>query len=82
MRPSSPSRGMSTLHLIEGSSAPGTSVRFRVLIDGKAPGSAHEIDVDGQGIGTITEQRMYQLIRQPKPIIDRVFEIEFLNPDA
>ena len=55
-------------------------MRFRVLIDGQPPGAAHGIDVDEQGNGTVTEQRLYQLIRQPKPIADRLFEIEFLNP--
>jgi thiol-disulfide isomerase/thioredoxin len=68
------------LHLVMGPAAPGSSVRFRVLIDGKPPGAAHGIDVDEQGNGTVTEQRMYQLIRQPKPIADRQFEIEFLDP--
>jgi thiol-disulfide isomerase/thioredoxin len=68
------------LHLVMGPAAPGTSVRFRVLIDGKPPGAAHGVDVDDQGNGTVTEQRMYQLIRQPKPIADRQFEIEFLGP--
>jgi hypothetical protein len=42
-------------------------------------GAAHGIDVDDQGNGTVTEQRLYQLIRQPKPIADRQFEIEFLD---
>ena len=56
-------------------------VRFRVLIDGKPPGAAHGADVDDEGHGTATEQRLYQLIRQPKPIADRDFEIEFLDPD-
>jgi hypothetical protein len=50
-----------------------------VLIDGNAPGAAHGIDVDEQGNGTVTEQRLRQLIRQPKPIADRQFEIEFLD---
>jgi thiol-disulfide isomerase/thioredoxin len=67
------------LHLVMGPAARGTSVRFRVLIDGRAPGAAHGIDVDDQGNGTVTEQRLYQLIRQPKPIADRQFEIEFLD---
>jgi thiol-disulfide isomerase/thioredoxin len=67
------------LHLVMGPSAPGASVRFRVLIDGKPPGAAHGVDVDDQGNGTVTEQRMYQLVRQPKPIADRQFEIEFLD---
>jgi thiol-disulfide isomerase/thioredoxin len=68
------------LHLVMGPPAPGTPVRFRVLIDGRPPGPAHGIDVDEQGEGTVTEQRLYQLIRQPKPIADRQFEIEFLGP--
>ncbi len=67
------------LHLVMGPAARGTSVRFRVFIDGQAPGAAHGIDVDEQGNGTVTEQRLYQLIRQPKPIADRRFEIEFLE---
>lgn len=67
------------LHLVMGPAAPGTSVRFRVLIDGQPPGAAHGIDVDEQGDGTVTEQRLYQLIRQPKPIVDRQFEIEFFD---
>jgi Thioredoxin like C-terminal domain len=68
------------LHLVMGPSARGTSVRFRVLIDGQPPGAAQGSDVDDRGNGTATEQRLYQLIRQPKPIADRQFEIEFLDP--
>jgi len=67
------------LHLVMGPAVRGTSVRFRVLIDGKPPGAAHGIDVDDQGNGAVSEQRLYQLIRQPKPIVDRQFEIEFLD---
>jgi len=67
------------LHLVMGPTARGTSVRFRVFIDGTPPGAAHGLDVDEQGNGTVAEQRLYQLIRQSKPIVDRQFEIEFLN---
>jgi thiol-disulfide isomerase/thioredoxin len=67
------------LHLVMGPAARGTSVRFRVLIDGQPPGAAHGIDVDDKGNGRVSEQRLYQLIRQPKPITDRQFEIEFLD---
>jgi len=67
------------LHLVMGPPGRGTSVRFRVLIDGQRPGTAHGIDVDDEGNGRATEQRLYQLIRQPKPILDRQFEIEFLD---
>ena len=67
------------LHLVMGPAARGASVRFRVLIDGQPPRADHGIDVDEQGNGTVTEQRLYQLIRQRKPIADRQFEIEFLD---
>jgi hypothetical protein len=67
------------LHLVMGPSARGISVRFRVAIDGQPPGAAHGVDVDPEGYGAVTEQRLYQLIRQPKPIADRQFEIEFLD---
>jgi Thioredoxin like C-terminal domain len=67
------------LHLVMGPAARGASVRFRVLIDGQPPGAAHGADVDEQGNGTVTEQRLYQLIRQQQPIADRQFEIEFLD---
>jgi thiol-disulfide isomerase/thioredoxin len=67
------------LHLVMGPAAREGSVRFRVLIDGQPPGAAHGIDVDDQGSGTVSEQRLYQLIRQLKPIVDRQFEIEFLD---
>jgi hypothetical protein len=70
------------LHLVMGPAVPGTSVRFRVRIEGQPPGAAHGVDVDERGDGTITEQRLYQLIRQPKPIADRQFEIEFLGLDV
>jgi thiol-disulfide isomerase/thioredoxin len=68
------------LHLVMGPAKPGTAVRFRVLIDGQAPRAAHGADVDDQGNGTVREQRLYQLVRQAKPIVDRLFEIEFLDP--
>jgi thiol-disulfide isomerase/thioredoxin len=67
------------LHLVMGPAVPGMPVRFRVLIDGQPPGAAHGVDVDDQGNGTVTEPRMYQLIRQPMSIVDRQFEIEFLD---
>jgi thiol-disulfide isomerase/thioredoxin len=70
------------LHLVMGPAERGTAVRFRVLIDGQPPGTAHGSDIDDQGNGTVTEQRLYQLIRQPKLIGDRQFEIEFLDPGA
>jgi len=67
------------LHLIMGPAVPGTSIKFRVLIDGSPPAASHGLDVDSNGNGIVTEQRMYQLIRQQGPIIDREFQIEFLD---
>jgi thiol-disulfide isomerase/thioredoxin len=68
------------LHLVMGPGTRGARVRFRVTIDGRPPGGARGVDVDEQGSGTASEQRLYQLIRQPRPIADRRFEIEFLDP--
>jgi thiol-disulfide isomerase/thioredoxin len=67
------------LHLVMGPATRGTTARFRVFIDGKPPGVAHGTDVDAQGNGTATGQRLYQLIRQPGPVAERLFEIEFLD---
>jgi hypothetical protein len=68
------------LHLVMGPAAPGTPVRFRVRIEGQPPGAAHGTDVDDQGYGTVTEPRLYQLIRQPGPVTERTFEVTFLDP--
>jgi thiol-disulfide isomerase/thioredoxin len=68
------------LHLVMGPPAPGTPVRFRVLLDGQPPAAAHGTDVDEAGGGTVTHPRLYQLIRQPDPISERTFQIAFLNP--
>jgi thiol-disulfide isomerase/thioredoxin len=70
------------LHVVMGPGARGTPVRFRVLIDGQPPGNGHGEDVDEQGYGAAAEPRMYQLIRQQKPVAERQFEIEFLDPGA
>jgi thiol-disulfide isomerase/thioredoxin len=67
------------LHLVMGPAGPNNPIAFRVLIDGQAPQNAHGVDVDEQGSGTVTESRMYQLIRQPSPVIDRLFDIQFLD---
>jgi thiol-disulfide isomerase/thioredoxin len=67
------------LHLVMGPPRNTRAVRFRVLLDGRPPATAHGIDVDEQGGGVATEQRLYQLIRQPTPIVDRTFQIEFLD---
>jgi thiol-disulfide isomerase/thioredoxin len=68
------------VHLVMGPAARGTSVPFRVLVDGDPPGGAHGLDVDEQGRGTVEQQRLYQLIRQPGSITDRTFEISFDAP--
>jgi Thioredoxin like C-terminal domain/AhpC/TSA family len=65
------------LHLVMGPPAAHPPVRFTVRLDGRPPGPAHGVDSDEQGNGTADYQRMYQLIRQPGPIGDRLFEIEF-----
>jgi thiol-disulfide isomerase/thioredoxin len=70
------------VNLIMGARTRGASARFRVLVDGQPPGSARGSDVDANGYGSVSEQRTYQLIRQPKPIVDRQFEIEFLDPSV
>lgn len=57
-------------------------VRFRVLIDGQAPGADAGTDIDASGMGVVNEERLYQLIRQKGPIRDRTFTIEFLDPGA
>ena len=70
------------LNLVMGPAAPGSPVRCRVLIDGQPAGDAHGTDIDADGNGTVTQQRVYQLIRQPGPITGRTFEITFLDPGA
>jgi hypothetical protein len=68
------------LHLVMGPPRRESPVRVRVSIDGRPPGPAHGLDVDEEGYGTLADQRLYQLIRQQQPIVDRQFDIEFLDP--
>jgi thiol-disulfide isomerase/thioredoxin len=68
------------LHLVLGPAPDGKPVHYRVTIDGKAPGDSHGVDVDAEGNGVVSGQRLYQLVRQSGPITDRTFEIEFLDP--
>jgi thiol-disulfide isomerase/thioredoxin len=68
------------VNLVLGLRVPDAPVGFRVLVDGEPPGRAHGIDVDEQGHGTVTQQRLHQLVRQPGAINDRTFEITFLAP--
>ena len=67
------------LHLVMGPSTQGASVRFRVTIDGQPPRADRGVDVDEAGNGTVSHQRLHQLIRQKSPIQDRRFEVEFLD---
>jgi len=69
------------VHLVMSPPSSG-SVPFRVSVDGQPPGDANGIDVDEDGNGTLRQQRLYQLIRQQGPIVDRTFEIEFLTTGA
>jgi cytochrome c biogenesis protein CcdA/thiol-disulfide isomerase/thioredoxin len=70
------------LHLVLGPSADGKPVRFRVTIDGAAPGESHGADVTADGEGLVTDHRLYQLVRQSGPITDHTFSIQFLDPDV
>lgn len=70
------------LHLVLGPGADGKPVRFKVTIDDQAPGGAHGTDVAPDGSGTVTEQRLYQLVRQSGAVQDRTFTIEFLDPNV
>jgi hypothetical protein len=68
------------VHLVMGPAERGTPVPFRVLIDGEAPDGDHGVDVDEDGTGKVTQQRLYQLVRQRGPVRERTFEITFLAP--
>ena len=68
------------LHLILAPTKDGKPVRFKVTLDGAVPGENHGVDTAPDGSGQIREPRLYQLIRQKGPIVDRTFEIEILDP--
>jgi thiol-disulfide isomerase/thioredoxin len=70
------------LNLVMGPARPGTSLPFRVSIDGQPPGEAHGTDTGADGTGSLTQQRVHQLIRQPGPITERTLEITFADPGA
>jgi thiol-disulfide isomerase/thioredoxin len=70
------------LHLVLGPAKAGAPVRFKVTLDGAAPGDGHGLDTAPDGTGEIREPRLYQLIRQKGQVKDRTFEIEFLDPGA
>jgi cytochrome c biogenesis protein CcdA/thiol-disulfide isomerase/thioredoxin len=66
------------LHLVLGPTTDEKPVRFRVTLDGKPPGADHGVDTDADGYGVVTENRLYQLVRQQSSLRDRTFRIEFL----
>jgi cytochrome c biogenesis protein CcdA/thiol-disulfide isomerase/thioredoxin len=69
------------VHLVLGPAADGKPVRFVVTVDGQAPGAAHGVDVDAEGNGAVTAQRLYQLVRASGAVVvDHTFEIRFLDP--
>jgi hypothetical protein len=68
------------LHLVLGPAAGGKPVRFKVTLDGQPPGDNHGVDIDAGGSGTVTSQRLYQLIRQQSGVSDHTFSIQFFDP--
>jgi thiol-disulfide isomerase/thioredoxin len=70
------------LHLVLGPGEGGKPVHFRVQLDGMDPGQNHGADTDASGYGVITEQRLYQLIRQSGAVGEHVFSIQFLDDGA
>jgi hypothetical protein len=67
------------LHLVLGPDRNGKPVRIQVTIDGKAPGASRGADIDDGGNGTVTETRLYQLVRQEGDVRERTFEVRFLD---
>lgn len=67
------------LHLVMGPASQDHPIRFRVTIDGAAPGADHGTDIDADGWGTVREDRLYQLVRQTGSVTDRTFEIQFFD---
>jgi hypothetical protein len=70
------------VNLVMGPMSRGSAVPFRVRLDGSPPGPARGFDVDEDGNGTLAEQRLHQLIRQPGAVRERLVEIEFLEAGA
>ena len=68
------------LHLVLGPASGEKPVRFKVTLDGQKPGENHGVDIDADGNGTVTSQRLYQLIRQQDGVADHTFSIQFLDP--
>ena len=67
------------LNLVLGPTVRGSAIPFRIYLDGGEVREANGSDVEPDGRGSAIDQRTYQLIRQSLPIIERRFEIEFLE---
>ncbi|GAA1655184.1 hypothetical protein GCM10009790_40080 [Georgenia ruanii] len=67
------------LNLVLGRSHHGAPIPFRVFLDGQPAVDERGSDVDDDGTGVVSDERTYQLIRQPGTVADRRFEIEFLG---
>ena len=67
------------VHLVLGPGSGGKPVRFKVTLDGQAPGDGHGVDIAADGSGTVTQERLYQLIRL-KAAGEHTFTIEFADP--
>jgi cytochrome c biogenesis protein CcdA/thiol-disulfide isomerase/thioredoxin len=67
------------VHLVLGPAADGKPVRFRLELDGRAPGADHGVDVNADGTGTVTEERLYQLIRQSQQVGEHTVTITFID---
>lgn len=70
------------MHLVLGSAGDGKPIRYRVTIDGAAPGDNHGVDIDAEGWGELKEDRLYQLVRQSSDVAERTVTIEFSRPGA
>ena len=68
------------VHLVMGPRSRGTPVPFRVFVHGQPPSAAHGLDVDEQGRGTLIQQRLYQLVREPRSITDRTLRSRSSRP--
>lgn len=70
------------VNLVMGPATGHRPVRFEVRVDRDPPGAAHGVDIDARGEGTAHERRLYQLVRQPGTVEERLFEITFADPGA
>jgi cytochrome c biogenesis protein CcdA/thiol-disulfide isomerase/thioredoxin len=68
------------VHMVLGPAPEAGPVRFRITVDGAPPGDNHGTDTDAGGQGTVTGQRLYQLVRESGAVSDHTFEIHFLDP--